>query len=200
MTKLKSGTARAAYYLRVSTAKQVDGTSLDTQKAWCLTQIESNGWQDVGGYIDAGVSGASDKRPEGVRLLNDAQAGLIDVVYVFDLDRFTRAMLHGLQATRGLRELGVKLFDAKDPTTDTASADQQLMTGFRLLIAQEERRKIRERTIRGQRAKLEAGLGPGGHPSYRWKLAGVKRTVHPAPNEDERANLRLMFQWLVKAG
>ncbi|WP_247828141.1 recombinase family protein [Arthrobacter antioxidans] len=135
MTELKPGAARAAYYLRVSTVKQVDGTSLDTQQAWCLAHIESNGWQDVGGYIDAGVSGASDKRPEWMRLLTDARAGLIDVVYVFDLDRFTRDILHGLQATRDLRELGVKLFDAEDPTTDTASADQQLMTGSRLLIA-----------------------------------------------------------------
>ncbi|WP_342023685.1 recombinase family protein [Arthrobacter citreus] len=191
---------RAAYYLRVSTARQVDGTSLDTQQAWCLAHIESNGWEDTGGYIDAGASGASNTRPEWVRLLNDAREGKIDVVLVFDLDRFTRDMLHGLQATRDLRDLGIKLIDAKDPATDVASADQQLMTGFRLLIAQEERRKIAERTIRGQRAKLEQGLWPGGQPSYGWKLAGSRRTAHPVPDVAERETLRLMYDWLVRDG
>jgi hypothetical protein len=131
---------RAVLYARVSTADQVEGTSLDTQKVWCLAEIKSQGWEFIDQYVDAGLSGADSSRPEWQRLLSDARRGLFDSVFVYDLDRFTRDMLHGLQATRELRQLEVTLHDAKNPKSDAASVDSQLMTGFRLLIAEEERR------------------------------------------------------------
>ena len=190
---------KAAFYSRVSTADQVEGTSLDTQKAWCLAQINKMGLEFFGEYSDKGLSGADESRPGWQLLLADARSGKFEAVFVYDLDRFTRDMLHGLQATRELRALGVSLHDAKDPDSDAASDSSQLMTGFRLLIAEEERRKIKERTVRGQRAKLEAGLWPGGKPSYGWKLEGIRtRNPFPVADESERETLGLLYNWLVR--
>lgn len=189
---------RAAYYLRVSTRDQVDGTSLDTQRAWCVTQIVGRGWDNAGEYIDAGVSGSDASRPGWQALLRDADAGKFEAVFVFDIDRFTRDALHGLEALRDLRNLGVKLHDAKNPDADAAGDGNQLLTSIRLVIAEEERRKIQERTVRGQRAKLASGRWPGGKPPYGWKLEGHKKDVRPVPNEDERRALRLMFDWTVR--
>jgi DNA invertase Pin-like site-specific DNA recombinase len=190
---------KAAFYSRVSTADQVEGTSLDTQKAWCLAQISKMEMEFFGEYSDKGLSGADETRPGWQSLLADARSGKFEAVFVYDLDRFTRDMLHGLQATRELRDLGVSLHDAKDPSSDAASDSSQLMTGFRLLIAEEERRKIKERTVRGQRAKLEAGLWPGGKPSYGWELEGIRtRNPFPVAAESERETLRLLYNWLVR--
>ncbi len=190
---------KAAFYSRVSTADQVEGTSLDTQKAWCLAQINKMGLEFFGECSDKGLSGADETRPGWQLLLADARSGKFEAVFVYDLDRFTRDMLHGLQATRELRSLGVSLHDAKDPNSDAASDSSQLMTGFRLLIAEEERRKIKERTVRGQRAKLEAGLWPGGKPSFGWKLEGIRtRNPFPVADESERETLGLLYNWLVR--
>jgi DNA invertase Pin-like site-specific DNA recombinase len=192
-------TKKAVFYSRVSTSDQVEGTSLDTQKAWCLAQISKMGMQFFAEYSDRGLSGADESRPGWQALLADARSGKFDAVFVYDLDRFTRDMFHGLQATRELRSLGVSLHDAKDPNSDAASDSSQLMTGFRLLIAEEERRKIKERTVRGQRAKLDAGLWPGGKPSFGWKLEGIgTRNPRPVPDHQERETLELLYNWLVR--
>jgi DNA invertase Pin-like site-specific DNA recombinase len=191
-------THRAVFYARVSTADQIEGTSLGTQQAWCRGQIQTLGWQFVDEYIDAGLSGADSNRPQWQRLLADARAGKFQSVFVYDLDRFTRDMLDGLQATRELRALGITLHDAKNPDMDVASADSQFMTGIRLLVAEEERRAIKERTVRGQRAKLTAGEWAGGKPSYGWRLEGIRtRRATPVPDETERQNLRIMFSLVV---
>lgn len=192
---------KAVFYSRVSTSDQIDGTSLESQKAWCLSEISKNGMEFVQEYSDRGQSGADENRPAWQALLADAREGKFNAVFVYDLDRFTRDMLHGLTATRQLRALGITLHDAKDPTADAASADAQLMTGFRLLIAEEERRKIKERTVRGQRAKLDAGEWPGGKPSFGWRLDGIRtRKAQPIPDEQERATLNMIVGWLVREG
>jgi DNA invertase Pin-like site-specific DNA recombinase len=49
---------RAVFYARVSTADQVDGTSLQTQQEWCVKEIQKQGMALADSYVDAGVSGA----------------------------------------------------------------------------------------------------------------------------------------------
>lgn len=190
---------KAVFYSRVSTTDQIEGTSLESQKAWCLSEISKNGMAFVQEYSDRGQSGADENRPAWQALLSGARCGKFDAVFVYDIDRFTRDMLHGLTATGELRALGITLHDAKDATADAASADAQLMTGFRLLVAEEERRKIKERTVRGQRAKLEAGKWPGGKPCFGWKLEGIRtRNAQPVVDTDERKILEQVFVWLVR--
>jgi len=190
---------RAVFYSRVSTADQIEGTSLESQRNLCILAIERLGMEFVGEYTDQGFSGADAQRPSWQQLLSDAQVKIFDAVLVYDLDRFTRDMVHGLVAIADLRELGISLHDAKDPTSNAASEQAELMTNMRLAFAQEERRKIKERTVRGQRAKLESGQWPGGKPSFGWKLEGIgTRNPRPVPDHQERETLELLYSWLVR--
>lgn len=190
---------KAVFYSRVSTADQIEGTSLESQKTLCILAIERLGMEFVGEYTDQGFSGADAQRPSWQQLLADAQLKKFDSVLVYDLDRFTRDMVHGLVAIADLRELGISLHDAKDPTSNAASEQAELMTNMRLAFAQEERRKIKERTVRGQRAKLESGQWPGGKPSFGWKLEGIgTRNPRPTPDHQERETLEMLYNWLVR--
>jgi DNA invertase Pin-like site-specific DNA recombinase len=54
---------------------------------------EARGWQIAGEYIDAGVSGTKDSRPELNRLLADAHKRRFDIVCVWRFDRFARVSL-----------------------------------------------------------------------------------------------------------
>ena len=192
-------TTRAVFYARVSTADQVDGTSLETQRKICETAIKAQGMFLTDQYVDAGASGADQSRPEWRRLLEDAKSGKFEAVFVLDIDRFTRSQIHGLQAMEDLRQLSVALYDAKNPTVDVASIDANLLTSIRLIMAQEERNKTRERTVRGQRARLDAGGWPGGQPCYGWRLEGTHtRQAHPVPDPEERANLRLIQRLIIE--
>ena len=80
---------RAVGYVRVSTTGQVEGESLATQRERIATFCRAHGYELTRIYADEGVSGASTKkRPEFLRLLEDAKAGLFHRLVVCDLSRF----------------------------------------------------------------------------------------------------------------
>ncbi len=95
-----TATVRAAVYHRVSSEEQVEGYSLDAQQratsAYCL----AHGWEVVREYRDEGKSAWTDdlaKRPAFARMVADAEAGVVDVVVVHKLDRFSRNLLTTLE-------------------------------------------------------------------------------------------------------
>ena len=100
------GRGRAAVYLRVSTEGQLDGTSIDTQRAHCQDLAARHGLTLVSEHVDAGVSGATDSRPALDELLAAATAGDIDVVLVAKLDRLGRSLLHLLELLEKMDALG----------------------------------------------------------------------------------------------
>src|SRR4029079_12473687 len=79
---------RVAIYARVSTVNHGQDVTMQTRE---LRQFaEARGWNVAGEYIDAGVSGAKDSRPELNRLMADAHKRRFDVVCVWRFDRFAR--------------------------------------------------------------------------------------------------------------
>src|SRR2546427_5651964 len=82
-------TNRVAIYARVSTTNHGQDVGLQTRE---LRQFaEARGWTVAGEYIDAGVSGAKDSRPELNRLMADAHKRRFDVVPVGRFDTFARS-------------------------------------------------------------------------------------------------------------
>ena len=77
---------RAALYARVSTVNHGQDVTMQTRELEQFAQ--ARGWQVVGSYVDAGVSGAKDSRPELNRLMADAHKRRFDVVCVWRFDRF----------------------------------------------------------------------------------------------------------------
>nr|NIV33565.1 recombinase family protein [Anaerolineae bacterium] len=89
---------RAAIYTRKSTESGLEQefNSLDAQREACAAFIKSQaqeGWQLVPDrYDDGGLSGASLERPALRRLLGDIEAGRVDIVVVYKVDRLTRSL------------------------------------------------------------------------------------------------------------
>ncbi len=90
---------RTAIYARVSTTNHGQDASLQTSEMQQF--VEARGWQLADQYVDQGVSGAKDSRPELNRLMADAKRRRFDVVLVWKLDRFGRSLRRPL--ARALR-------------------------------------------------------------------------------------------------
>ena len=88
---------RAAIYARVSTHNaQNPDMQLDELRAYCGRR----GWDIGGEYVDVGISGAKERRPELDRLMADAHRRRFDAVVVWKFDRFARSVSHLLRAPR----------------------------------------------------------------------------------------------------
>src|ERR1700722_9418623 len=90
--KLLSRPTRAALYARVSTANNGQDPSMQTRelREYC----ERRGWKFFGEYVDEGISGTKDSRPELNKLMADAHRRRFDVVLVWRFDRFARSVSH----------------------------------------------------------------------------------------------------------
>lgn len=184
---------RAALYSRVSTDEQAErGTSLHDQerrtRAYCVEQ----GWDVVEQHVDDGESGATTARPALQRLIASARARRIDVVVVTDPDRLSRDLVDGLTVERDLTACGVAVVYLVQPAMGTL--ERQL----RGVIAEEERRKIRERTSRGLRSVATAGFWPGGPAPYGYRAVKLPQGhTRLEIDESEADTLRAMITALV---
>lgn len=116
--------------------------------------VEARGWTAVE-YVDRGVSGAKDRRPELDRLMADAARRRIDVVVCWRLDRFGRNLRHLVVAIEELTAAGVA-FVSVGESIDTTSPTGRLLLGVLGSFAEFERARIRERIMAGlQRAKTQ---------------------------------------------
>ncbi|MFJ2354489.1 recombinase family protein [Frigoribacterium sp. NPDC087798] len=189
---------RAAVYLRVSTADQVDNTSLAEQRAICEAAIMAHpGWTLGEVYADEGLSGTSDERPAWRRMLADAQTRKVDAVVVAKLDRFARNAGHAIAETDRLQSLGIPLLIVKEQI-DMSTPQGRLMRTMLAGFAEMERDVIVARTVGGQRAKAMNGNWPGGKPPFGWKLEGTARNAHPVPDDRERHIVTVVYDLLVR--
>jgi DNA invertase Pin-like site-specific DNA recombinase len=96
---------RAALYARVSTANNGQDPTMQTREL--REYSERRGWQVVGEYVDVGISGTKEKRPELDRLVSEAHSRRFDVVVLWKFDRFARSVSHLLRALETFRALGM---------------------------------------------------------------------------------------------
>jgi DNA invertase Pin-like site-specific DNA recombinase len=108
-------------------------------------------------YVDDGVSGAKDRRPQLDRMVRDAGAGKFDLIAVFKLDRLARSLRHLLTLSDDLSSWGVGLVSLHDTGIDTTSASGRLLFQILGAFAEFERAIIRERVIAGVRRAQAAG-------------------------------------------
>src|ERR1700733_339444 len=96
---------RVAIYGRVSTTNHGQDVSLQTRELEQFAQ--ARGWRLVDSYLDIGISGTKDKRPQLHRLMADAPGRRFDVVVVWLVDRFARSVSHLLRALENFNALGI---------------------------------------------------------------------------------------------
>jgi len=97
---------RVALYARVST---VNGQDPEMQLRELREHAMRRGWELVGEYVDHGVSGAKESRPELNRLMQDAWQRRFDAIAVWKLDRFARSLKILVVSLAELEALGTPL-------------------------------------------------------------------------------------------
>jgi DNA invertase Pin-like site-specific DNA recombinase len=140
------GIMRAAIYARVSTSNngQNPGMQLGELREHC----QRRGWEIVGEYVDAGVSGAKERRPQLDRLLADCRRRRVDVVLVYRYDRFARSLRQLVNALEEFRSLGIEFISLHEGV-DTSTPNGRLVFGIFASIAEFERELIRDRVKSG---------------------------------------------------
>lgn len=139
---------RVAIYARVSTTNHGQDVGLQTRE---LRQFaEARGWTVAGEYIDAGVSGAKDSRPELNRLMADAHKRRFDVVCVWRFDRFARSVSHLLRALETFKALGIDFVSYSEQMDTSTPAGKMVFTVLGA-VAELERSLIVERVRAGLR-------------------------------------------------
>lgn len=134
---------RAAIYARVSTAEQ----AVDNQLLELRRYVGARGWTATE-YVDAGVSGAKDRRPALDQLLADAKRRRFDVLVCWRLDRLGRNLRHLILFLDELQALGIG-FVTLGVGIDTTTPAGRLQLHILSAIAEFERERIRERVVAG---------------------------------------------------
>ncbi len=144
---------RVAIYARVSTVNHGQDVSMQMRE---LRQFaEARGWHISGEYVDSGVSGAKDSRPELNRLMADAHKRRFDVVCVWRFDRFARSVSHLLRALETFKALGIDFVSYSEQMDTSTPAGKMVFTVLGA-VAELERSLIVERVkagLRNARAK-----------------------------------------------
>jgi DNA invertase Pin-like site-specific DNA recombinase len=143
---------RVAIYARVSTNNGQD-PALQTREL--REYIERRGWQLAGEYVDVGISGTKEKRPELDRLMAEAHKRRFDAVIVWKFDRFARSVSHLLRALETFQALGIH-FVSLSESLDTSTPAGKMVFTVLGAVAELERSLIVERVkagLRNARAK-----------------------------------------------
>ena len=182
-------------YTRVSTAMQIDGYSLDAQKARMKAYADFNDYQIVGEYEDAGKSGKSiEGRASFCKMMDDIKSGKDGVAYVlvFKLSRFGRNAADVLSTLQVMQDFGVNLICVEDGIDSSKDAGK-LMISVLSAVAEIERENIRVQTMEGRIQKAREGRWNGGFAPYGYRLIDGKLEV----NEEEAPAIRTIFDQYV---
>jgi DNA invertase Pin-like site-specific DNA recombinase len=192
---------RCAVYTRKSTEEGLEQAfnSLDAQREACeafIASQRSEGWVLVHDrYDDGGVSGGTLDRPALKRLLADIEAGLVDVVVVYKIDRLSRSLMDFARL--------VQTFDAHEVTFvsvtqsfNTTTSMGRLTLNILLSFAQFEREVIGERVRDKIAASRARGMWMGGPVPLGYRVENRKLVV----DEAGAATVRRVFERFAELG
>jgi site-specific DNA recombinase len=185
---------KALVYCRVSTQKQEDeGTSLDSQASACVEYAEKLGY-NVARVTKEVYSGAElFDRPLLSRDRADIRARAFHAVIVYAIDRLSRDIAHLAILSDEIERAGAKLIFVTEDLDN--SPEGKLMQSVKGYVAEVERQKIKERTLRGKLGRLQAGkihgVGPELYGYRRDKERGVRVVYEP-----EARIVQQIFHWI----
>ena len=183
-------------YTRVSTTMQIDGYSLDAQKARMKAFADFNNYEIVGEYEDAGKSGKSiEGRMQFSQMMEDIKSGKdgVSFVLVFKLSRFGRNAADVLSTLQIMQDFGVNLICVEDGIDSSKDAGK-LMISVLSAVAEIERENIRVQTLEGRIQKAREGKWNGGFAPYGYQLVEGKLQI----NEEEAKAISIIFEQYVK--
>jgi len=183
---------RVAAYARVSKSTERLMHSVSAQVSYYSKLIQSNPeWEYAGVYADSGISGTGIKeRDEFQIMIEDCEAGKIDIVLTKSISRFARNTVDLLATVRHLKEIGVEVRFEKEHI-NSFSGDGELMMSIIASFAQEEVRSTSENIKWGIRKGYANGIDVARNKKvYGYRHDGEKYVIQ----EDEAEIVRFMFK------
>ena len=149
---------KVAAYARVSMESDRLNHSLSAQVSYYNNLIQKNpAWIYAGVYADSGISGGDiRRRTEFKRLVEDCDAGKIDIILCKSISRFARNTVDLLETVRHLKSLGIDVWFEKE-NIQSLSADGELMLGILAGFAEEESRSQSDNAKWSIQKKFERG-------------------------------------------
>jgi len=144
---------RAALYARVST---LHGQDPHVQIRELREYCQRRGWEIAGEYVDTGISGSKEHRPQLDALLAACRKRRVDAVVVYRYDRFARSLRQLVNALEEFRSLGIEFISLHEGV-DTSTPNGRLVFGIFASIAEFERELIRDRVKSGIAAARSKG-------------------------------------------
>jgi site-specific DNA recombinase len=187
---------RAAIYVRVSTDRQVEGTSLDRQQELCINKAKELGYKDsqMDIYRDEGSSGEDiEIRPEMTKLRKMANDNVYKHVICYHPDRFSRDMTDKLIVCREFEKNNIELVFSDAEYNN--SPEGKLFFNIISAIAEYEHGLIKKRTISGRLARVRnhKEVMPMRTPPFGYDWSDKQLVI----NEEEAETVRLVYKWYV---
>src|SRR6266403_2773676 len=183
---LVASVCRCAIYTRKSTEEGLNQpfNTVEAQReaaeAYILSQRHL-GWTVIAErYDDGGYTGGTLERPALQKLLTDLQAGKIECVVIYKVDRLSRSLLDFARLMEIFEQHGVSLVSVTQPLNTTSSLGR-LTLNILLSFAQFEREMIADRTRDKMSAATRKGKWVGGKPVLGYDVAatGGRLVVNP---------------------
>lgn len=188
---------RTALYLRVSSTRQEDGYSLDTQEAGCRAYAAQHGLtvDECHVYRETQTGVELWDRAVFSRVRQAIERREFDAIVFYVLDRFSRDPVHQLIVMAEAARHDIEVHSVLDDIDD--SDEGQLIQFVKGYAGKREWRMLRERTMRGKRARVESGkLLPASKPLYGYQWRDETKAAYDIDPETAPVVIRI-YQWLI---
>jgi len=148
--------SKVALYARTSTRN--NGQDPETQLFALREYAQARGLEVFAEYVDVGISGSKDSRPQLEQLMKHARRLKFSAVAVARFDRFSRSVRHLVMALDEFHALGIDFISLSE-SVDTSTPMGKMVFTVIASVAELERSLIRERVLMGlDRAKAQGTL------------------------------------------
>lgn len=183
---------RAVIYGRASTEHEAQIKALQNQMQWYddIARYHPQ-WNIINRYIDQGITGTQVyKRDSFMQMLEDAKQHKFDLIVTREVCRFARNTVDALVCVRQLAAIGIEVYFVNDNIW-TLDGDGELRLTIMATMAQEESRKISERSLAGQRVSREKGVVYGTGNIFGYTRNKITKQFDIDPEQAE--TVRMIF-------
>ncbi len=186
---------RAIIYARVSSAKQLEGVSIDSQIRKAKAYVDIHDMNVAAVYSDD-FTGYSISRPEFDNVMDDLRAGKADALITLDNDRISRDSTDYAILRKELQRLGVELHYITRGKIDLDSFGHQVVEDIQGRFAQNWGEQIKRDTTRGRYEKVEqGGVMVKCNRIYGYDVVQDGKLQKLAIIEDQAKVVRMVFHW-----
>ncbi len=186
---------RVALYARISTGEgmQAEGHSIEAQLAEMHEFAAQRGWEVVAKFVDVGISGSHEQRPQLQALLAAVAEGVFDIVLVHELSRLSRSVYGTFDILERLGDYEIGFASVTDRDFDYTSPTGRLFLTFMAALNQYYLDQMRMHIRKSKKQRVREGLYNASIPPLGYQHVGDARTPPETVPEDAKI-VKLIFE------